>query len=47
MEIDKEKTKVILTNLLKKIDNEQITSEELALIMASTITDEASNLESK
>ena len=45
MELDKERVKGILTTLLDKIDQEQITSEELALIMASTVADEASNKE--
>ena len=43
MELNKEKVKGILTKLLDKIDQEQITTEELALIMASTVADEASN----
>jgi hypothetical protein len=45
MELDKEKVKGILTKLLDKIDQEQITTEELALIMASTVADETSNQE--
>ena len=45
MELDKERVKGTLAKLLDKIDQEQITSEEIALIMASTIVDEASNKE--
>jgi hypothetical protein len=45
MELDKERVRETLTTLLDKIDQEQITSEELALIMASTVADEASNKE--
>jgi hypothetical protein len=40
MELDKDKIKSILTPLLHKIDQGQITVEEIALIMASTVVDE-------
>ena len=40
MQLDKERVKGILTGLLTKIDQGQITDEELALIMASTVADE-------
>jgi hypothetical protein len=40
MALDKEKVKTILTGLLDKIDKEQITVEEIALIMAATVADE-------
>ena len=43
MQLDKEKVKKILVKLLEKIDKEEITYEELALIMASTVADEAPN----
>lgn len=45
MELDKERVRETLATLLDKIDQEQITPEELALIMASTVADEASNKE--
>jgi hypothetical protein len=40
MSLDKDRVKSILTKLLDKIDQEQITAEEIALIMASTAVDE-------
>ena len=40
MLLDKEKVKAILTGLLNKIDQGQITTEEIALILASTVVDE-------
>ena len=40
MRLDKESVKAILAKLLAKIDQGQITEDELALIMASTVADE-------
>jgi len=40
MQLDKEKVKSILTGLLNKIDQGQVTAEELAIIMAATVADE-------
>jgi ubiquinone biosynthesis protein Coq4 len=40
MQLDKEKVRAILTPLLNKLDQGQITIDEIALIMASTIVDE-------
>ena len=45
MELDKEKVHGILTPLLNKIDQGQITVDEIALIMASTVVDEDTNTE--
>jgi hypothetical protein len=45
MKLDKERVKGILTKLLTKIDQGQITEDELALIMASTVADEVLNKE--
>jgi len=43
MELDKEKVRGILTPLMNKIDQGQITVDEIALIMASTVVDEETN----
>jgi hypothetical protein len=45
MGLDKEETTEILENILQKIDDEQITPEELALIMTAPIVDERSDNE--
>jgi hypothetical protein len=42
MQLDPEKVKSFLSGLLDKIDKEQITIEELALIMAAPVVDEPS-----
>lgn len=43
MQLDKESVRTILTGLLNKIDQGQITTEEIALILASSIADELTN----
>ena len=43
MQLDTEKVKSILSTLLDKIDQGQITTEEIALILASTVADELTN----
>jgi len=40
MNLDKEKVKTILAGILSKIDQGQLTAEDFALIMASTVADE-------
>jgi len=40
MQLDKDRVKTILTGLLDKIDKEQVTEEEIALIMAAPVIDE-------
>jgi len=43
MQLDPEKVTSILTTLLDKIDQGQVTAEEIALILASTVADELTN----
>jgi len=40
MRLDKEKVKTILAGILNKIDQGQLTAEDFALVMASTVADE-------
>jgi hypothetical protein len=40
MKLDANKVKSMLASVLDKIDNEQITTEDIALIMAATVADE-------
>lgn len=47
MQFDKEKVRSMLASLLNKIDQEQITEGDIALIMASTVADELTEEENK